>query len=282
MKKIVSIILVIAAIFACTTLFASCKKESIQIAVPNDPTNEGRALLLLESLGYLKLKENAGLTATKSDIAENPHNIEIVELEAAQIPSRRADVDYAIINSNYAIGAGLVPTKDALKIEGSESAYANILAVKAGNETSPKVLALKAALESKAVADFIKNEYEGSVISVVENPGDGFDSSVDYEALKGAKIVVAATPAPHAEVLEEAKKILATKEITLEIKSIDDYIIPNTVVEEGEADANYFQHVPYLDNFNSENGTHIVSIAQIHVEPMGLYGGKQTNLDALK
>ena len=85
----------------------------------------------------------------------------------------------------------------------------------------------------------------------------------------------------HAEILAVAKDILAAKDITLEIKEFTDYVQPNNVVESGEIDANYFQHVPYLDDFNAENGTHIVSVAAIHVEPLGIYGGKQSSLDAI-
>ena len=92
---------------------------------------------------------------------------------------------------------------------------------------------------------------------------------------------MAASPTPHAEILEVAKEILAAKEITLDIQSYNDYVVPNTVVDDGTVDANYFQHLPYLEDFNAQNGTHIASIAAIHVEPMGLYGGKQTTLDAL-
>jgi D-methionine transport system substrate-binding protein len=95
-------------------------------------------------------------------------------------------------------------------------------------------------------------------------------------------ISVAATPAPHAEILAVAKEILAEKNVTLEVIEFTDYVQPNNVVESGEIDANYFQHTPYLDDFNAQNGTHIVSAAAIHVEPMGLYGGKQSSLDALK
>ena len=120
------------------------------------------------------------------------------------------------------------------------------------------------------------------MVSSVENPGDGYDSSVDYDALKGQTISVAASPTPHAEILGVAKQILAEKGITLDIREFSDYVQPNNVVESGEIDANYFQHKPYLDDFNAENKTHIVSVCSIHVEPMGLYGGKQTTLDALK
>lgn len=281
MKKLIS--LALAAVLALGILSGCGKKAdaAIQIAVPNDTTNEARALLLLEANGIIKLKDGAGITATKNDIVENPYNVEIVEAEAAQLPNLLPDVDYAVINSNYAINAGLNPVNDSLLIEGSASAYANILAVKEGNENEPKILALKAALESKQVADYISETYNGSVVSVVENPTDGYDASVDYDALKGQTITIAASPTPHAEILEVAKEILAAKEITLDIQSFNDYVVPNTVVDDGTVDANYFQHLPYLEDFNTQNGTHIASIAAIHVEPMGLYGGKQTTLDAL-
>ncbi|MDY3079613.1 MAG: MetQ/NlpA family ABC transporter substrate-binding protein [Oscillospiraceae bacterium] len=284
MKKIVSIIL--AALLALSLIgLSACggdNGDAIKIAVPNDTTNEARALLLLQDLGYITLDENAGITATIKDITDNPYGIEFSEVEAAQLPNVLPDVDYAIINSNYAISANMNPVKDSLAIEGSSSAYGNILAVKEGNENSPKILALKAALESKQVADYIADTYDGAVVSTVENPGDGFDATVDYAALSGQTITVAASPAPHAEILKIAKDILAEKNITLDIIEYTDYVQPNNVVESGEVDANYFQHFPYLDDFNAENGTHIVSVGTIHVEPMGLYGGQQTSLDALK
>ena len=291
MNKTITRILVAALALALVLSAAACggkqddangEKTSVTIAIPNDTTNEARALLLLESLGYITLKEGAGITATPLDIADNPYGITFNEVEAAQLPNILPDVDFAIINSNYAIDAGLNPVTDALAMEGSASAYANILAVKEGNENSPLVLALKAALESKQVADFIAGEYDGAVVSVVENPTDGYDAAIDYAALQGQSISVAASPAPHAEILEIAKEILSEKDITLKIVEFTDYVRPNNVVESGEIDANYFQHVPYLDDFNNENGTHIVSVGGIHVEPMGIYGGKQTNLDAIK
>ena len=280
----------IKALFLALSLIAALalsgcgaeKSSTIQIAVPNDTTNEARALLLLEENGIIKLKEGAGIVATKNDIVENPYNVEIVEAEAAQLPNILQDVDYAVIISNYAINAGLNPVADSLAIEGSSSAYSNILAVKEGNENAPEVLALIAALESKAVADFIAEKYAGAVVSTIENPGDGYDATVDYEALKDVTITVAASPTPHAEILEVAKELLAAKGVTLEIQTFNDYVVPNNVVEDGTVTANYFQHLPYLDDFNAQNGTHIVSVSAPHVEPMGLYGGKQTSLDVLK
>lgn len=283
MKKFIKKLAAFTACLTAAAALTACGGGSgeIQIGVPNDTTNEARALLLLQELGYLTLTEDAGITATVSDIAENPYNITFKEVEAAQLPNVLQDMDYAVINSNYAIDAGLNPMEDALALEGSFSAYSNVLVVKEGNENNDNIKALKAALESQQVADFITEEYGGAVVSTVENPTDGFDASVDYDALAGTTITVAASPAPHAEILQVAKEILAERDITLDIMEFTDYVQPNNVVDTGEVDANYFQHQPYLDDFNAENGTHVVSVATIHVEPMGLYGGKQTSLDAI-
>ena len=275
-------LLLTAVLSAASLVGCGGSSKKIVIAVPNDTTNEARALLLLQDNGIIKLKDGAGITATVGDIKENPKNIEFKEVEAAQIPNTLKDVDYAVINSNYAIGAGLDPVKGSLAIEGSSSAYSNILAVKSGNENSDKIKALVAALESKKVADFIASKYSGAVVSTVDNPGDGYDKSVNYDSLKGTKITVASSPTPHAEILAIAKDILSQKGITLDVKEFSDYVQPNKVVDSGEIDANYFQHKPYLDDFNKENGTKVVSVAAIHVEPMGVYGGKQTSLDAVK
>ena len=284
MKRKLTLAVTAVLVLAFALALGACGKKdaTITIAVPNDTTNEARALLLLENLGVIKLKEGAGITATILDIAENPHNVSFKEVEAAQLPNVLRDVDYAVINSNYAIEAKLNPMKDALGIEGAFSAYGNILAVKEGNENAPIIKALVAALESQQVVDFIAKTYDGAVISVVEKPTDGYDPDVDYAALAGQTVSVAASPTPHAEILAIAKEILAAKDITLDIREFTDYVQPNKVVDSGEIDANYFQHVPYLDDFNKENGTHVVSVAPIHVEPLGIYGGKQTPLDALK
>ncbi|MBQ6066538.1 MAG: hypothetical protein IJK89_06915 [Clostridia bacterium] len=288
MKKTIALLL---ALVLTIGLFAACGKtpaektdtaptgDGMQIAIPNDTTNEARALILLENLGIIKLKEGAGVTATILDIVDNPFNVDFKEVEAAQLPGVLQDVDYAVINSNYALAAGLVPATDALSLEGAYSAYGNIVAVKEGNEETAKTRALVAALESKKVADFITEKYSGSVLSVVENPGDGFDPDVNYDELAGETIKVGASPAPHAEILAVAKEILAEKNITLEVVEFTDYVQPNNAVESGEIDANYFQHNPYLVDFNANNGTHINAVSYIHVEPLGIYGGKQTSLD---
>ena len=277
MKKLTAVILAALLSLSCVSALA------LQIAVPNDTTNEARALLLLAANGVIKLDENAGITATVADITENPLNIEFYEVEAANVPNVLVDVDYAIINNNYALDAGFSPAKDSLLIENAESPYVNVLSVKEGNEETPEAKALAAALSSKAVADYISSTWaDGSVVCVIENVDeDGYDDSVDYDALAGKTISVAASPTPHAQVLAVAKDILAAKNITLDIIEFADYVQPNLVVDAGEVFANYFAHIPYQQNFNEENGTHLVNILGIHVEPMALYGGKQADLTAL-
>lgn len=142
--------------------------DGATVAVPNDGTNEGRALMLLEELGLITLAEEATITATKLDIVENPHNLDIVEMEAAQLPRVLGEVDYAVINGNYAIQGGL-NIADTLAVENAESEaiktyYVNVLVVKEGNENNEAIQALVAALQTQEVADFINNTYNGAVV----------------------------------------------------------------------------------------------------------------------
>lgn len=133
------------------------------VAIPNDPTNGGRALLLLEKIGVIKLRPEAGIKAAVTDIIENPKKIVIKELDAAQIPRSLADMDIAAINTNYAITAGLVPTKDAIAIEDSNSPYANIIAVRTKDKENPAVQKLIKAYHSAEVKAFIQEHFKGSV-----------------------------------------------------------------------------------------------------------------------
>ena len=273
MKKIIALLAALVLTLSLTAAFA----DGIKIAVPNDATNEGRALLLLQAYGLLKVDENAGITATVKDITENPLNIEFVEVEAALVPNALPDVDYAIINGNYALAAELPA---ALLYENAESPYVNVISVNDADKDSDKAKALAAAALSQKVVDYFAS-YEGQAISVVENPTDGFDATVDYDALKGETIKVVATLDPHSFVLAIVKDILAEKEINVEVTVVDDYVTPNTAVNDGDAFANFFAHQPYQDDFNANNGTNLVTIAGVHVEPMGLYAGQQADLAAL-
>ena len=157
-------------LYAGKTAAVADLAEGATIAVPNDGTNEARALMLLEAQGLIKLNEEAGFTATKLDIVENPLNLDIQELDAAQLVRALEDVDMAVINGNYAIQGGLNAGKDALAVEDKDSeeiqTYANVLVVKEGNEKDEGILALAKALQSEEVKAFIEGNYVGAVIAM--------------------------------------------------------------------------------------------------------------------
>ncbi len=141
--------------------------QGAKIAVPNDPSNENRAMLLLQSKGVIKLRAGAGTNgnnATPLDVAENPKKVKLVELDAAQLPRSLSDVDAAVINTNYALAAGLQPTKDAIALEDIHSPYANLIAVRAQDKDKPWVKKLVAAYQSDEVRQFIKSEFKGSMV----------------------------------------------------------------------------------------------------------------------
>ncbi len=139
-------------------------KDGSVIAIPNDPSNGGRALLLLQAKGLIKLDAEAGLNATELDVTENPKKLEFRALDAAQLPRVLADVDAAVINGNYALESDLNPSKDAMLIEGAESPYANIVVAKAGRENEEKIQKLMKVLQSEKVKTFIEEKYNGAVV----------------------------------------------------------------------------------------------------------------------
>ncbi len=279
MKKLISLVLSLALVLTLSVASA------LTIAVPNDPTNEGRALAILEENGVIKLKEGAGVRATKEDIAEFlTAEFELHEVDADVVPSVKGDVDYAFINGNYALDAGIDPRTALVTETAVGNPYINVVSVKDGNQDTDAAKALAAALKSKQVVDYINEKYSGVVVSSLteEELTDGYDATVDYEALKGQKISIAATPVPHEEILKEVVAgILAEKGVELEVVEVTNYTTPNDLVEAGDVFANYFAHQPYQDDYNKGNGTHLVTIAGIHVEPMGLYAGQQSDLTAL-
>lgn len=274
----------IAALVAALLIVASVSAlADISIGVPNDTTNEARALQLLADNGIIELKEGAGETATKADVIAD--GIEIVEVQADLLVNQLPDLDYAVINSNFvldALDAGFEINKALLtEAEDKYLPRANIIAVHSDNVDADLTKALVAACRSQQVKDYIEATYAGAVLSVVDEPTDGYDETVDYDALNGQKLIIAATPAPHAQILEIVKSILAEKGIELDIEVFTGYTEENRAVDAGDAYANYFQHQPYLDEEVAQNGYKVESVAIIHTEPMGLYGGKQADLTAL-
>ena len=140
-------------------------KPGATIAIPNDPTNGGRALLLLQKQGLLKVRADAGLKATRFDIVDNPKKLKIVELDAAQIPRSLGDVDAAAINTNYAMEAGLKPRQDSIAIEDPKGPYANIIAIREADKNKPWVAKLVAAYHSPEVKQYIDGKFGGAVIA---------------------------------------------------------------------------------------------------------------------
>lgn len=142
--------------------------DGARIAIPNDPTNEGRALLLLQSAGLITLADDAGLEAVPQDIVDNPKNLEFREIEAATLPRIMEDVDGAVINGNYAIPAGLIATRDGLYVEGADSPYVNVIAVQPGNEDNPAIQALVKALKGEKVAAYVAERYPNGEVVLVD------------------------------------------------------------------------------------------------------------------
>ena len=140
--------------------------DGATIAIPNDPTNGGRALLLLQTYGLITLRDGAGLRATPRDVVDNPRNFRFLELEAAHLPRALQDVDAATINGNFALQAGFNPMRDSLIIEGAESPYVNVVVVQRGREDDEKIAALKEVMLSDKIRDFINRTYDGGVVPV--------------------------------------------------------------------------------------------------------------------
>ncbi len=218
--------------------------------------------------------------ATKSDIVENRLNIDLIETDVSTVSEVLGDVDYGITNSYYALNAKL---DKALIYESAESPYVNIICVREENRDIPMAKALAAAALSKEVADFFADNYKDcSAISVVENPTNGYDASVDYSALAGQTVKIVTTGDLYFQVLEIIKTILAAKDINLEIVIDDeDYITPILKVDSGEAFAHFFAYAAFQNDFNEVNNTNLVGIAGVFVEPMGLYAGQKKTLQDL-
>jgi D-methionine transport system substrate-binding protein len=274
-----------AGLLAALLLLSSVAAlADVTIGVPDDTTNEARALQLLADNGIIELAEGAGETATKADVIAD--GIEIVEVQADLLVNQLPDLDYAVINSNFvldALDAGFeIDTALLTEVGEVYLPRANIIAVNGDNVDADLTKALVAAATSQQVKDFIEATYAGAVLSVVDEPTDGYDPDVDYDALAGQTLVIEATPTPHSEILNSVVVgILAEKDITLQVVDVSNYTQENPDVDAGTAYANYFQHQPYLDDQVAQEGYNVVSVGTVHTEPMGLYGSQQKDLSAL-
>ena len=277
MKKKLAIILAVAllalSIAACGQSAAPAAEsaKSTTILVPDDESNQTRALLLLAQEGLIALPEGASVESGVNilDIVD-AKGFNIQAAQADSIPALLDNADagtVAVINYNSALGAGF-KTTDALAIEDASGdaaqTYANIIAVRRGDETRPEILALVAALQDGAV-DAYNDQTGAGIVPIKADTA----SAAPFEG--SVKLTVGASSTPHAELLELVKPKLAKQGIELDIVIYDDYVLPNTALQDGTLDANYFQHTPSLNSFNESNGTDLVSAGLIHYEPFGIY-----------
>ena len=244
------------------------------------------AALILTLAGCSSSSGSAKTDSTPKN-SVNPHGYEIVPVEAANLPLNLPDLDIAVINGNYALEAKLNETNPAIAIEKFDAETSvrrtNYLAVKEGNENSDKTKALVAAITSADVQKYIEDTYKGAVItSFIDADGKPVSGGEIPQAGDDKVITVGATLVPHAEILNNIlKPTLAQYGWELKVMEFSDYVLPNTSLEEGELDANYFQTLGYLNGQNSERGLHLVASVGVHIEPMGVYSKKITDLKDL-
>ena len=213
--------------------------------------------------------------------AVNPHGYQITPLEAAQLPLSLPDLEAAVINGNYALEAKLNETNPSIAIEEFDAETSvkrtNYVAIREGEENNPKITALVAAITSSDVKEYIENTYNGAVIpSFIDDKGNPV-SGLEINDAEGddTTITVGATAVPHAEILNNIlKSALAAHGWKLEVVEYTDYVQPNTALDAGDLDANYFQTLGYLYNQNDERGMHLAPAVGVHIEPMGVYSQK--------
>lgn len=231
---------------------------------------------------------SASGTETPAASAVNPHGYQITPLEAAQLPLALPDLDGAVINGNYALESKLNETDPSIAIEEFDAETSirrtNYLAVVEGTENSEKIQALVAAITSDDVRNYIDSTYKGAVITsfIDENGREVTAAEIPQAAGDDTTITVGATAVPHAEILNNVlKDTLAQYGWNLEVVEYTDYVMPNTALDAGDLDANYFQTLGYLKTQNDERGLHLKAAVGVHIEPMGVYSKKFKSLAEL-
>lgn len=274
--------LALCALFCALLCLASgCAPQLVKVAVPNSPTDRARALLLLDEKGLIELEEGVGVSATKDDIVDNPHNIDIVETESTALMASLQTVDFAVINANIVLEEGY-SAESALVLEtvGSQNSerYENVVATRQDDADSQKIKALVAVLQSATAREYLSTHYAGLVV-----PAKMQGNTEIEDAEEGDEVIrVGASASPHAEVLEAVRPLLENHGYKLEVVVYEDYKQPNTDLSDGRLDANYMQHLSNLLDYNAKNGTNLVSAGGIHCELMGVYAGKKASLDDLR
>ena len=263
-------------------------RDGASIGVPNDADNLDRALRLLVNKGLLEdpgTDDYVTETTFNGNDKLNPHKYEIVPVEAAQVARSLEDYDIAVVNGNYALEAGLPDKHPAIEIEDFDTQgkinRTNFIVVEQDKLDSEKTKALVAAVTDQKVEDYINDNYKGSVIpSFIDENGN----EVKSEGVKAPSdksdntITVGATEVPHAEILNNVVAgILEDAGWKLDVQTFTDYVTPNTALEEGSLDANYFQTLTYMNDQNDSNGLHLAAAVGVHIEPMGIYTAKDGN-----
>lgn len=263
-------------------------KDGASIGVPNDADNLDRALRLLVNKGLLEdpgTDDYVTETTFNGNDKLNPHKYEIVPVEAAQVARSLEDYDIAVVNGNYALEAGLPDKHPAIEIEDFDTQgkinRTNFIVVEQDKLDSEKTKALVAAVTDQKVEDYINDNYKGSVIPsfIDENGNEVKSEGVKAPSDKSdSTITVGATEVPHAEILNNVVAgILEDAGWKLDVQTFTDYVTPNTALEEGSLDANYFQTLTYMNDQNDSNGLHLAAAVGVHIEPMGIYTAKDGN-----
>lgn len=272
MRKVFAFVVVLAMMVCMASEVVLA--DGITIAIPAEAGDQGRALMLLEEHGLLKLDESAGYEATIADITDNPLGIRFKEVDSISLPVELKNADYGIIPGPYALSAGLA---DPLLVENASSPFVQVVTVRESEKETGMARALAAAVCSSEVEEYLQSS--DYAVSVIDNPTDGYDPEVDYTSLKGKTMKVVSFPGINKDVIEIAGKILAQKGITLDIVISEDLMAPNDMVNSGKAFANFFATEDLQTGFGMEKGT----LAKVFLfQPgIGLYAGKQTTLDPL-
>lgn len=294
-----------AALAASAVLLTACGSSSsdtassdpIQIAIPDDATNGGRAIKLLESAGLITVDEAAGYTPETKDITSYLYNIEIVTAAANTLPSTLDDYAGACINGTYAIPAGLTPSEDALiteeQSEGEDNPYVNIIVAREEDADNETYLAIVEAFQTQTVAEYIIGNYAEAFIpafdydeeTAYENAAATVEEVDAYESSSDGKTVVTIGVCGANNDHWKAVQYVLDQEdagIYIELQEYDAYTIPNEALNAGDIDLNAFQHKAYLESEVEAEGYEIVSIGDTLMAPLSLYSNQVSSLDELK
>ena len=290
MKKFIALITVLA--LTLTAAFALA--DTLLIGVPNDATNQARAIKLLETAGLIEVDPAVGYSPELKDITKYLYDIEIVPADANTLPSTLADYAASTINGTYAVPAGLVPSKDALIIEkqdeGGENPYVNIIAARTEDKDNELYQTIVAAYQTQIVAEFLLENYK-------ETYYPGFDYDADYtvdegfveeilayeSSSEGKTVVKVGVCGANNDQWIAVQKVLDEQDagIYIELVEFDQYTLPNEALNSGEIDLNAFQHKAYLATDAGNNGYDVVAIGDTLIAPLSLYSKNYESLDAL-